>query len=131
MKIFLLLVFLLTACTLSAQDLIVRKDSTRIEANIYRVNTKAIYFKYWSRGQLADAYIEQENVSYYIMHYRRNPEYVESGKLPQPDHKQHFRDYYKSCLTVGILQGGGSLVGVDFEFLLTNGVGIQLGAGIV
>ena len=35
------------------------------------------------------------------------------------------------CLTVGILQGGGSLIGADLEFLLTNKLGLQAGAGII
>ncbi len=37
----------------------------------------------------------------------------------------------RSSLTVGILQGGGSLVGADFETLLTDKFGVQLGAGLV
>lgn len=35
-----------------------------------------------------------------------------------------------SFVTIGILQGGGSLVGLDYEFLLTNNIGLQAGAGI-
>jgi len=37
----------------------------------------------------------------------------------------------KNSLTVGILQGGGSLVGADFEALLTHKFGVQIGAGII
>ena len=37
----------------------------------------------------------------------------------------------KVSLTVGVLQGGGSLLGADFEALLTDRVGFQLGAGLV
>lgn len=33
------------------------------------------------------------------------------------------------ALTVGILQGGGSLIGADLEFLISKSVGFQLGAG--
>lgn len=36
-----------------------------------------------------------------------------------------------TCITVGILQGGGSLVGVDLEVLLSKRIGAQIGAGIV
>ncbi len=35
------------------------------------------------------------------------------------------------CLTLGILNGGGSLIGADLEFLLTNKFGIQAGAGFI
>ncbi|MEI6556023.1 MAG: hypothetical protein WCL70_10555 [Paludibacter sp.] len=34
-----------------------------------------------------------------------------------------------SSITVGILQGGGSLVGADFETLLSKQLGAQIGAG--
>jgi len=36
-----------------------------------------------------------------------------------------------SCITVGILQGGGSLVGADLEVLLSDRFGAQIGGGIV
>ncbi len=37
----------------------------------------------------------------------------------------------RNSLTIGILQGGGSLIGADFEFLLTKHFGFQVGAGFV
>ena len=37
----------------------------------------------------------------------------------------------RNSVTIGFLQGGGSLVGADMEFLLTKQFGFQLGAGIV
>jgi hypothetical protein len=36
-----------------------------------------------------------------------------------------------TCLTVGILQGGGSLVGADLEVLMSKRFGAQIGAGLV
>jgi hypothetical protein len=38
---------------------------------------------------------------------------------------------YDHALTVGILQGGGSLVGVDFEQLMGDKIGVQVGAGLI
>ena len=35
------------------------------------------------------------------------------------------------CITMGILQGGGSLIGADLEFLLTSRIGFQVGVGII
>jgi hypothetical protein len=37
----------------------------------------------------------------------------------------------KNCITIGFLQGGGSLVGVDLEFKVYDRFGIQAGAGFV
>ncbi len=35
----------------------------------------------------------------------------------------------KNALTIGVLNGGGALVGVDYERLIQNKLGIQVGAG--
>ena len=37
----------------------------------------------------------------------------------------------KVAVTLGILQGGGSLVGGDFEFLVSDRIGLQVGAGVI
>jgi len=37
----------------------------------------------------------------------------------------------KTSLTVGLLQGGGSLAGADFEALISDRVGLQIGAGFM
>jgi hypothetical protein len=36
----------------------------------------------------------------------------------------------RNSITVGILQGGGSLVGADFEALVSRKIGVQFGAGL-
>jgi hypothetical protein len=36
-----------------------------------------------------------------------------------------------ACITIGILQGGGSLIGMDFEKLLSKKFGVQLGMGYI
>ena len=47
----------------------------------------------------------------------------------QGDFKSDYGQH--NCLTVGILQGGGSLVGADLEILITRQFGFQLGMGYV
>ncbi|MFW5850793.1 MAG: hypothetical protein ACOCWB_01065 [Bacteroidota bacterium] len=37
----------------------------------------------------------------------------------------------RNSITIGILQGGGSIIGADMEFLLTDRFGFQIGAGLV
>lgn len=37
----------------------------------------------------------------------------------------------KVAITLGILQGGGSLLGADFEVMLSNRVSVQAGAGLI
>jgi hypothetical protein len=37
----------------------------------------------------------------------------------------------KASVTIGILNGGGSLIGIDYESLITKRIGVQIGAGLV
>jgi hypothetical protein len=37
----------------------------------------------------------------------------------------------KNAITIGILQGGGGLVGFDYEKLIIDNIGIQIGAGLI
>ena len=42
-----------------------------------------------------------------------------------------FDEYRRKAITVGILQGGGSLVGADFEWMFSDRWGLQVGAGLI
>lgn len=37
----------------------------------------------------------------------------------------------RHAVTVGVLQGGGSLIGVDYELMVGDRIGIQAGAGLI
>ena len=54
---------------------------------------------------------------------------ISSGMFSQVVENQEIEK--NSNLTIGILQGGGSLVGADFETLVSKQVGMQFGAGLV
>ena len=41
------------------------------------------------------------------------------------------QDGERTGITIGILQGGGSLVGADLEVLITDRFGVQLGGGFL
>jgi len=40
-------------------------------------------------------------------------------------------DYKRTAMTIGFLQGGGSLIGMDVEYLLIDHIGISVGFGLV
>ncbi|MCD6112539.1 MAG: hypothetical protein J7J86_04630 [Bacteroidales bacterium] len=46
-------------------------------------------------------------------------------------HKANKKLDKSNCITLGILQGGGSIFGVDFETLLSKQFGVQVGVGVV
>ena len=41
-----------------------------------------------------------------------------------------YRDDQLGSITVGILEGGGSIIGVDYEQLALKNVGLQIGGGL-
>lgn len=49
--------------------------------------------------------------------------------LAQTDNAYSFME--RKSLTIGVLQGGGSLIGADLEILITNHIGIQIGMGFI
>ncbi len=54
-----------------------------------------------------------------------------NAQTEQPQQMNESGNEGRASLSVGILNGGGGLVGADFEALLSNRVGLQLGAGLV
>lgn len=54
-----------------------------------------------------------------------------NAQTEQPQQINELGNEGRASLSVGVLNGGGGLVGADFEALLSNRVGLQLGAGWV
>lgn len=52
-----------------------------------------------------------------------------NAQSAQPQQMNESSDAGRASLSVGVLRGGGGLVGADFEALLSDRVGLQLGAG--
>ena len=50
----------------------------------------------------------------------------QTGMSQEAAKKAAISDSKESCITIGILQGGGSLIGADFEFMYTKKLSIQL-----
>jgi len=49
----------------------------------------------------------------------------------QENSQEYFDQQKRLCATIGILQGGGSIIGADLEVLVSKRVGLQAGAGFV
>lgn len=47
----------------------------------------------------------------------------------ETDEPEKEANVYKNSVTIGLLQGGGSLVGIDYERMVSKNVGLQIGAG--
>jgi hypothetical protein len=57
--------------------------------------------------------------------------FVFSQEFVQPQEGQKSVERFDHAITIGVLQGGGSLIGVDYEQLVSDRIGIQVGAGFV
>jgi len=54
-----------------------------------------------------------------------------SQEVVQTQEEQKPAERFDHAITVGVLQGGGSLIGVDFEQLVGDNIGVQVGAGLI
>ena len=53
------------------------------------------------------------------------------SKAQEAAKKDRVTDSKESCITIGVLQGGGSLIGADIEIMPLSRLGFQFGAGLV
>jgi len=120
-RIILILMFLLSGLLSYAQDVITTLTGSRIYCTVLEVSGGKVYY---GIGRDITRYsIDQSQVKeiQYAKQIAVNPQLPQYPALQEP----------RQAATVGILEGGGGLVGLDWEFLVGRKVGIQLGAGIV
>jgi hypothetical protein len=118
--IFFILIFFPSTCAFS-QDLIITNFGEKIKCKITNVDSTRIYFTVFKRNNELSTFINKSSVkSFQYNVYLK--EYKEQIYLPSGD---------ISCITIGFLEGGGCLVGVDMEFKLSNHLAIQGGAGYI
>lgn len=110
----LLFILALLAIALNAQDIIIKKDGKRFNCKILSVDSSSVSVLY---GQPPAKYIinrsEIKEIHYYADRKSFRPE------IPNQ----------RNALTIGFLEGGGSLLGVDYEHLIGKNGGVQFGAG--
>ena len=118
--IFLSFLIVISLYTFS-QDVITLNSGEKIRCKITSVDSTNIYFTMVKNGYEINTLTSRSSIKeikYGVDHYA-NPN--------QPD---DFTDF-KNSITIGFLEGGGSLIGMDLELLLSDRFGIQAGAGFV
>jgi hypothetical protein len=119
---FFLFIFLVPSI-LHAQDLIIKKDGERIQCKITSEDSSKINYDILVDSRRYHSFIFKDEVSGYYYNF-----HVLINEINDSLNRNNF---YRNCATIGILQGGGSLIGVDVEFYLGSRIGIQAGAGII
>jgi hypothetical protein len=109
MKKCLLLIVLFTSsfCAFS-QDIIIQTNGQRINGKVLEVDSSRVYF------------IMERNIKVSLS--RQDVSEIQYGKPA-------FN--YENSFTIGILEGGGSLVGFDCETMISKSLGFQVGAGVI
>ena len=117
MKKILLLFISLTAMTMeaAAQDVVVDNYGTKYNCYITGEDEDNVFFRYEKDGVKVDTAIARQNVFNYRYNITYNPETPGIDK--------------KNALSVGLLAGGSSAVGVEYERYLGKRCGLQIGAG--
>ncbi|MDA3891971.1 MAG: hypothetical protein PF517_09955 [Salinivirgaceae bacterium] len=106
-----------------SQDLIIRSNGKIFECKIEKEDGVNLYFSFQQNGQKLNSIIAKNKIQGYEYNYL----------VKEAREKDSIKNTinYRNSVTIGILQGGGSLIGVDFESLITKRIGLQMGLGYV
>jgi hypothetical protein len=121
-QIILLSILIIPFITFS-QDIITKVNGEKIYCEITNEDSVKVYFNIYRNGIEISTFLDRSNIKS-IKYESKQYDEIKSDFVIDESNK-------KSCITVGILQGGGSLFGFDFETLLYNRIGVQVGAGLV
>jgi hypothetical protein len=116
-RIILFLLFSLSTLLSLAQDVIYTKSGSRIYCTVLEVADSKVYY---GIGRDVVRYsIDQSQVKEikYATIYGQN-------QLQAPPE-------YRQAFTAGFLEGGGGLVGIDWEFMIGKQIALQVGTGLI
>lgn len=117
------MLLLLTSVALQSQDLIILREGKRYHGNVLREDSTYYYLLLNYRNQEISTFIEKDQVK--TIRYDN----VLNRQTARDSIRTH--QVYSKCVSVGFLQGGGSIAGFDVEIFTGNILGIQAGAGYV
>ena len=110
----LLLILFAPLCAIS-QDIIIAKNGSYLNCKIIKEDSSKVFYETKVKNRLVAGSMNMSEVKKIIY-----------PKVPNEKTKSE----NELGLTVGFLQGGGSLIGADLEMLFPNSIGIQFGLGI-
>ncbi|MDD2798447.1 MAG: hypothetical protein PHV20_07640 [Bacteroidales bacterium] len=113
-KTIILSIFLFTSLLSFSQDLIVTKNDKLIYCKITKEDSITVHFRMSSDDLYLDSQIKQSEVENICYNYKKMD-----------------AEYSPTAMTIGVLEGGGGLIGANFELLMTKNIGIQIGVGVL
>lgn len=117
------MILLFTSAALQSQDLIILREGKRYHGNVLREDSTYYYLLLNYRNEEISTFIDKNQVK--TIHY----DHVLKRQTARDSIRTH--QVYSKCVSIGFLQGGGSLAGFDVEIFTGNLLGIQVGAGYI
>jgi hypothetical protein len=114
-KQLIIIVALLGSIAVSAQDIVVNKTGQKFDCYISREDSSAVYFSFYRNEAKIDTFIVRTDLANY--QYNASCD----GPISGWDSKV--------CLSAGFGVSGSTFFGAEFEFLLSDRIGIQVGGG--
>jgi hypothetical protein len=122
MKRFIFLSFFqLLALIAFSQDVILLNSGSRINCKVTSIDSLKVYYSFNINGIERNSFVDKSRVKEIQYQPYQNENIARDESLPD----------YRQCITIGILQGGGSLIGADLELKLTDRFAVQAGAGFI
>jgi hypothetical protein len=120
-KLLFLIILLTSTLSLFGQDVITKTNGKKIYCKVIDVDSTHVYYN--QNQDLFRYKIKRAEV--------REIQYGESFFDSSGASSGPVLNGARNSITIGVLEGGGSLIGFDMEFMVTKSAGIQFGAGIV
>ena len=110
-----LLLILIAPILAISQDVIIAKNGTYFKCKIIKEDSIKVFYETKVKNRPLNGSMNMSDVKKII--YTKEPSEKASSEN-------------ELGLTIGFLQGGGSLIGADLEMLFPNSIGIQFGLGL-
>jgi hypothetical protein len=123
-KVIIVLAGLFFSLGLFSQDLIIKKSGKKIHCRIVQEDSANVQYTISYDDTFESKYTIPRSDIQTINYGQRN-----TKKKKDTLNRFDSNVRYRNCFTIGILQGGGSLVGIDLEGALSRSFGIQAGVG--
>jgi hypothetical protein len=115
-RIILLLSLVLISAISFSQDIIYLTNGLHIKCKVTGIDEDNVYFNYKPEGVEINSSVNRNSIK--EIRYKQ----FDSSNMDNE---------YSGALTMGLLQGGGSLVGMDLEYKFSDFIGIQGGVGLI
>lgn len=132
-SIIFILLFVILSPKIFGQDVVEKRNGEKIFGKIIKDDSLKLIIKTFPEGFETNTEIEKYNIKTIIYNFKKSDERFIKYNKPESEliEKKYIYDDRNAAITIGFLNGGGSLIGFDMEILFSKRFGLQLGGGII